>query len=162
MKHVEKKKRANWSEYNLICHSFAQPIRFVTYSGIKDLSTVRMKPYTLIGIDTRKSRILLPKLEVLFAFPKEKMPALKPHIKRRQPLQAENLEPIQEPKDRFHVADERLKRARVNRTQLEIVTRSGHVLNGWLQHFDKYVLYMRIGEKVVIIYRHGLYGFTEA
>ena len=153
-------KHESWEADTLLRHSFAQPVRFVTYSGIKDLSKIRIKPYTLGGIDDNKNRIVLPKLDVLFAFPKEEMPTLKPHVKIRKPLQSENLEPIQNPNDRFHVADERLTQAQENKTQVEIVTRSGHVLNGRLQHFDKYVLYMQIGEKIVIVYRHGLYSFT--
>ena len=47
-----------------------------------------------------------------------------------------------------------------NKSNVNIVTRAGYVLNGWLQHFDEYVLYMRVGEKVVVVYRHSLFEFT--
>ena len=102
----------------------------------------------------------MAKLHVLFAFPKEKMPDLKPYVKVRQPLKAQNLQPIENQNERFHVDDDLLKQARENKSNVNIVTRAGYVLNGWLQHFDEYVLYMRIGEKVVVVYRHGLFEFT--
>lgn len=154
------KKHDNWEADSLLSRSFAQPVRFVTYSGIKDLTKVRTKSYTLSGVDINRDRIILEKLNVLFVFPKEEMPALKPHIKIRKPLQAQNLKPIQNQSERFHVDDELLAEAMENASQVNIVTRAGYVLDGGIQHFDKYVLYMRIGGKVVIVYRHGLLELT--
>ena len=100
------------------------------------------------------------KLQILFAFPKEKMPDLKPYVKIRAPLKAENLQPVETVAERFHVDDELLKQTRDNKSNVNIVTRAGYILSGWIQQFDKYVLYMRIGEKMVIVYRHGLFEFT--
>lgn len=155
-----KKKSSNWDADRLLSQYFAQPVRFITYTGIKDLSEIKAKPYTLWGTDTNGEEVKMAKLHVLFAFPKEKMPDLKPYVKVRKPLKAQNLQPIENPDDRFHLDDEVLKQARENKSNVNIVTRAGYVLNGWLQHFDEYVLYMRIGEKVVVVYRHGLFEFT--
>ncbi|MYG08891.1 hypothetical protein F4167_20205 [Candidatus Poribacteria bacterium] len=88
------------------------------------------------------------------------MPDLKPHVKIRTPLKAQNLQPIDNQGDRFHVDDELLNQTKENKSNVNIVTRAGYVLNGWIQHFDEYVLYMRVGEKVVVVYRHSLFGFT--
>lgn len=150
----------NWEADNLLRQSFAQPVRFITYSGIKDLSKIGTKPYALRGVDVNGDKIVLAKLDILFAFPKEKMPILKPHVKIRKPLKAQNLEPIHSPEDRFHVADELLAEVKENASTMSIVTRAGYVLNGRIEHFDKYVLYMCIGEEVVVVYRHGLFSFT--
>lgn len=163
--HVEKSQQSkkgtgNWNADAILHQHFAQPVRFVTYTGLRDLSVIRTKPYTIWGKDANAELIKMAKLHVLFAFPKEKMPDLKPHVKIREPLKAENLQPIETVAERFHVDDELLKQARDNKSTVTLVTRTGHVLNGWIQQFDKYVLYMRIGEKMVIVYRHGLYDFT--
>lgn len=155
-----KEKNSNWDADELLIQHFAQPVRFITYTGMKDLSKVRTKTYVLRGVDADGERIQMAKLHVLFAFPKEKMPDLKPHVKVRAPVKAQNLQPIEDPNERFHVDDKLLQQARKDKSNVNIVTRTGHVLNGWIQHFDKYVLYMRIGEKVVVVYRHGLFELT--
>lgn len=154
------KKSGGWNADEILNQHFAQPVRFVTHTGLKDLSVVKTKPYTVWGNDANGELLKMAKLHVLFAFPKEKMPDLKPYVKIRAPLKAQDLQPIETVADRFHVDDELLVQARDNKSAVTVVTRTGHVLNGWIQQFDKYVLYMRIGEKMVIVYRHGLYAFT--
>ena len=155
-----KKKSSDWDADRLLSEHFAPPVRFITYIGIKDLSKVATKSYLLRGVDADRQRIQIPKLQVLFAFPKEKMPDLKPYVKIRSALKAQNLQPLEDPNERFHIADKLLQQARKDKSNVNIVTRTGHVLNGRIQHFDKYVLYMRIGGKVVVVYRHGLFEFT--
>ena len=144
----------------LLSESFEQPVRFVTYSGLKDLTEVKTKTYRLAGVDTKKNKVVFSKLDVLFAFPKEKMQALKPHIKIRAPLKAKKLQPIKTIAERFHVEDVLLTEATDNASIVTLVTRAGYVLKGQIQSFDKYVLYMSIGEETVVVYRHGLYEFT--
>lgn len=155
-----KKGSGHWSADETLSQHFEQPVRFVTYTGIKDLSVVKTKKYTVWGNHANGELLKMAKLHVLFAFPKEKMPDLKPHIKIRAPLKAENLQPIEAVAERYNVDDELLTQARDNKSNVTIVTRAGYVLNGWIQQFGKYVLYMRIGEKMVIVYRHGLYELT--
>ena len=153
-------KNSNWDADELLNQHFAQPVRFITYTGMKDLSKIKTKDYLVRGVDADKERIQMAKLHNLFAFPKEEMPDLKPYVKVRASVKAHDLQPIEDPNDRFHVDDEFLKQARTDKSNVNIVPRTGHVLNGWIQHFDKYVLYMRIGEKVVVVYRHGLFELT--
>ena len=155
-----KKKSSRWEPDQILSEHFAQPVRFITYTGIKDLSKVTTKPYLLRGVDATGKRIQISKLEILFAFPKEKMPDLKPHVKVRAPLKAQKLQPVEDPKERFHIDDKVLQQALESKSTVNLVTRTGHVLDGWIQHFDKYVLYMRIGGKVVVVYRHGLFELT--
>ena len=155
-----KEKNSNWDADELLNQHFAQPVRFITYTGMKDLSKIQTKDYVVRGVDTDKERIQIAKLHILFAFPKEEMPDLKPYVKIRTSLKVQDLQPIEDPNERFHVGDELLKQAQTDKSNVNIVTRTGHVLNGWIQHFDKYVLYMRIGGKVVVVYRHGLFELT--
>ncbi len=149
-----------WDADEMLTQHFEQPVRFVTYRGLMDLDVKRVKMYTIWGEDAKGGWRKMTKLHVLFAFPKEKMPDLKPHIKVRAPLKAENLQPIETVAERYSVDDELLEQARDNKSNVTIVTRAGYVLNGSIQQFGKYVLYMRIGENMVIVYRHGLYELT--
>ena len=149
-----------WDADEMLSQHFEQPVRFVTYRGLKDLDVKRVKMYTIWGKDAKGGWRKMTKLHVLFAFPKEKMPDLKPHIKVRAPLKAENLQPIETVAERYSVDDELLEQAKDNKSNVTIVTRAGYVLNGSIQQFGKYVLYMRIGENMVIVYRHGLYELT--
>lgn len=154
------KENGDWDANEMLSQHFEQPVRFVTYTGLKDLDVTRVHMYAVWGKDSDRERIKMPKLHVLFAFPKEKMPDLKPYIKVRAPLKAENLQPIEARAERYSVEDELLEQARDNKSNVTIVTRAGYVLNGWIEQFDKYALYMRIGEEMVIVYRHGLYEIT--
>ena len=152
--------KENWDADQMLSQLFAQPVRFITYTGIKDLAEFETSQYEIKGIDTKGAKIQFTKLDILFAFPREQLPVLKPHVKVRQPLKKKNLRPVEIYDNQFRVADKRLMQVKENRSTVEIVTRSGHVLHGWIQQFDRHVLYMRVGEKTIIVYRHGLFGFT--
>ena len=155
-----KRKDSHWDADALLNQFFTQPVRFVTYTGFKDLSEVKTKPHTLCGTDANGKEVRMAKLNILFAFPKEKMPDLKPHVKMRVQLKAQKLQPLENQNDRFHIDDELLTQAKESKSNVSVTTRDGYVLNGWIQHFDRFVLYMRVGEKIVIVYRHGLYEFA--
>ncbi len=157
---ASKKQSDNWEINPLFSEYFEQPVRFITYTGIKDLSKIKTKPYLLRGVDADRERIQIGKLHILFAFPKEKMPDVKPYVKIRTSVKAQKLQPIEDPNERFHVNDEVLQQAQQDKSNVNLVTRTGHVLNGCIQHFDKYILYMQLGEQVVVVYRHGLFEFT--
>lgn len=154
---VEKKEI--WDIDQMLQQHFAQPIRFVTYGGIKDLSHLETGAFDLTGVDSKGREITLMKFEVLFAFPKEKMLAVKPHIRKRTQLIDRNLQPVEGHKNRFQVANKLLRQVKENKSNVKIITRGGYVLSGWIQHFDKHVLYMRVAEKIVVVYRHGLFDF---
>ena len=151
----------DWDANEMISQHFEQPVRFVTYTGLKDLDVTRIKTYAVWGKDPNRERIKMAKLHVLFAFPKEI--DARPETPYKSQGTVESREPSTRLKpvaERYSVEDELLEQARDNKSNVTIVTRAGYVLNGWIQQFDKYVLYMRIGEKMVIVYRHGLYELT--
>ena len=45
-----KEKGSSWNADRLLSQNFVQPVRFITYAGIKDLSHIETKPYTLKGL----------------------------------------------------------------------------------------------------------------
>ena len=154
------KKKENWDADQMLSQLFAHPVRFITYTGIKDLAEFEASRYDIKGVDTKGAKIQFTKPDILFVFPKEQMPVLKPHIKVRQPLKKKNLRPVEIYGNQFQIANKLLTQVKENGSTVQVVTRTGHILHGWIQHFDRHVLYMRVGEKIVIVYRHGLFGFT--
>ncbi len=157
---ARKEQSSDWEADPIFSEYFGQPVRFITYIGIKDLSKIKIKPYLLRGVDPKRERIQIAKLYILFAFPKEKMPDVKPYIKIRPSVKVQNLQPPEDPNERFHIDDKLLQQAQKDKSNVTLVTRTGHVLNGCILHFEKYILYMQIGGQLVVVYRHGLFEFT--
>ena len=142
--------------------AFTQPVRFVTYSGIYDLSAVKTMRHQVSGHD-RKTRetMALQKQHILFAFSAENMGAVKPYIKKRPAVRSLNLQPLTPDEVGIHVNNEILVEVFQKKLMVKLITRTGHVLRGYLQHFDPYALYMRIGKEVVVVYWHGLLEFQK-
>ena len=142
--------------------AFTQPVRFVTYSGIYDLSAVKTMGHQVSGRE-RKTReaMVLQKPHILFAFSAENMGAVKPYIKKRPAVRSLNLQPLPPDEVGIHVNNEILIEVCQKRLIVELITRTGHVLRGYPQHFDRYALYMRIGKEVVVVYWHGLLKFQK-
>ena len=154
----------------LLCHDFAQPVRFVTYAGFRDLRNIETFKDGVKGHDSQGKVVQLQNPNVLFTFPKEDMKTLKSHIKTRRAIVDQNLHPIELISERFHTADDSLKPLLVKEDEVEsgdqtptvqFVTRSGHVLNGHLRDFDEDFLYMHISKKVVIVYRAGILKYKN-
>ena len=154
----------------LLSRDFSEPVRFVTYERFYDLRHIETFKNEVRGLDSRGREVQLQRFNVLFAFSKEDMAALKSHIQRRRPIANQDLQPIEFISERFHVADDILKPVLVKRDAIEFdnqdstvqfVTRSGHVLNGHLWNFDEDFLYMEINKKVVIVYRTGILQFKN-
>ena len=51
--------------------------------------------------------------------------------------------------------------ARVIYFDVETQRAAQEVVRGYLQYFDRYALYMRIGKEVVVVYWHGLLKFQK-
>lgn len=154
----------------LLCQGFKQPIRFVTYTGFRDLKNIETFKDEVKGYDSQGEAVQLQNLNVLFAFPKDDMVSLKSHIKKRRDIASQNLQPIEIISERFHVANDILKLLLIKPDvmesdnqdpTIELVTRSGHILRGHLQNFDGDFLYIRIKQKIVILYRAGILRFKN-
>lgn len=154
------KESGNWNADKILKEKSLQPIRFVTYSGDKDLSNIEIGKYKIEGIDDYYKKNILAKSNILFAFSKENTDALKPAVIMRESVKNQHLLPVENFKNPFQVDDKLLTQAKMDNSIVTVVTRAGNVIRGLIQCFDKSVLYMLVGEKDVIIYRHGLYEFS--
>ena len=155
----------------LLNQDFAQPVRFVTYAGFRDLSNIETFNDGVKGLNSQGEEVQLQNLNVLFAFPKDDMVSLKSYIKKRRDIANQNLQPIGLISERFHIAEDVLKSLLINRDTtisdnreeptVRLVTRSGHVLWGHLRNFDDEFLYMDVNKKGVIVYRAGILEFKN-
>ena len=142
--------------------TFTQPVRFVTYSDIYDLSGVKTMSDQVSGRERKTGEdMVIQKPHILFAFSAENMGAVKPYIKNRPVVRSQTLQPLNPDEVGIHVNNEILVEVCQKRLIVELITRTGHVLRGYLQHFDPYALYMRIGKEVVVVYWHGLLKFQK-
>ena len=155
----------------LLSQDFVQPVRFVTYAGRQDLSKIEILKNKIKGLNPRGEKIQLSKLNVLFAFPRDDITALKSYIKTRRSITDQKLQSIELISERFHITDDILKPLLIKRDTTEsnnwedptvqLVTRSGHVLKGHLWDFDTDYLYMDINKRNVIVYRAGILQFRN-
>ena len=155
----------------LLCQDFAQPVRFVTYAGFRDLRNIETFNGGVKGVNSQGEKVQLQNLNVLFAFPKDDMVLLKSYIKKKRDIANQNLQPIGLISERFHIADDVLKLLLINsdttisdnreEPTVRLVTRSGHVLWGHLRNFDDEFLYMDVNKKDVIVYRAGILEFKN-
>ena len=142
--------------------AFTEPVRFVTYSGIYDLSGVKTMNDQVSGHERKTGEeTVLQKQHILFAFSAENMGAVKPQIKKRPAVRSLDLQPLTPDESGIHVNNAVLVEVCQKGLMVELLTRTGHVLRGYIQHFDHYALYMRIGREVVIVYWHGLLKFQK-
>lgn len=149
----------DWNADLLLTQHFDTPIRFYLPERSVDLSNIKTDIYNnLRGIDKEGKRHFIHKDDILFAFPVDKMPYVKPHIQRwNADVRARRLKQQSTGDNPFCVDDSKLTAA-INKN-IVLITREGYVIRGELQAFDKLHLFMRVGSKVVLVYRRGLFAF---
>lgn len=132
-------------------------VRFVTYDGFIDAKVTEIGKYDIFLNDGRQ----LKKINVILAFPEDRMPDIKRGIKRRKAIAEKNLKPIRRRSDRpkINIA------ARIG-DSIECVMRDGLVVVGENIWISEYNIVMRVGGKkgeggkVVLLYKHALYDFN--
>ncbi len=150
----------DWDADLLLTQNFDTPIRFYLHERKVDLMDIKTHIHNRVhGVDKEGKRHLLHKEDILFAFPLEKMPDVKPHIKMFGPVKDLRLNRKSTAQNYFCVDGDKLESVVAN--NIAIVTRRGHVIRGELQAFDHNHLFMRVGKEVVLVYRGGLFGFRE-
>ena len=150
----------DWDADLLLTQHFDTPIRFYLHECRLDLTNIETRIHNRVhGIDEEGKHHLLHKEDILFAFPVEKMPHVKPHITMFGPVKNLRLNRKSTVQNCFCVDKDKLES--VVGDNIAIVTRRGHVIRGELQAFDQGHLFMRVGKKVVLVYRNGLFGFRE-
>ena len=132
-------------------------VRFVTYDGFIDAKVTEIGKYDIFLDDGRQ----LKKINIILAFPEDRMPDIKRGIKRRNSIAKKNLQPIRRRSDRpkinvaAHIGD-----------PIECVMRDGLVVIGENIWISEYNIVMRVGGKkgeggkVVLVYQHALYDFN--
>lgn len=149
------KKQLN--EIHLLQNQFAKPIALVTYEGnVLAKEEIRVLRYDHI-IDGAKATT---KLNVLFAFPLNEYEAIKSGIKLNKKVEAQKLQLIKDRADRPKVA----KREEYDNgigADVRVTMRSGHVLSGCQLHATKYNLVLRISDKQVLVYKHGILKYQS-
>lgn len=131
-------------------------VRFVTYTGFRDTIVKKVSKYAFILDDGSQ----LEKINVILAFPADRMYYVKKGIKRRKRVADLGLDPIVSIKDRRKINVV----ARIG-CSIECVMRNGLVVTGENIWISKYNIVMRVGGKkseggkVVLLYRHALYDF---
>ena len=148
----------DWDAKQLLTEHFDVPIRFYLHERRVDLENIKIHVDDRIhGIDSDGTRHSLHKDDILFAFPVDKMSYVRPHITMSNRVKSLRLNRRSNAQNRFCIDDGKL--AAAIQKNIVLVTRRGHVIRGELQAFDKLHLFMRIGSKVVLVYRQGLFAF---
>ena len=144
--------KAQLNEQHLLHNQFTKPIALVTYEGdILVKEKIRVLRYDHI-IDGAKATT---KLNVLFAFPLDEYDAIKAGIKLNKQVEAQKLQLIKDRADRPKIA----KREEYDNgigANVRVTMRTGHVLSGYQLHATKYNLVLRISDKQVLVYKHGI------
>lgn len=117
-------------------------------------TSVKVRKYDLI-VD---KDIIVPKLDVLFAFPFSEYETIKAGIKLNKQVEAQKLQPIQKQKDRPIVATNQEYENGTDK-EVRITMRSGHVPYGKQVTNTEYNLILRIADKCVLIYKHGIHAY---
>ena len=137
-----------WNADQFLTRGFDMPIRFYSYGRSLDLRNTKTKYGSVHGTDSRGKHQRLHKNDILFAFLFENVSDVKPHIKKEQTSESGTKT---QPK-----IDERALRRAVKK-DIFLIMRKGYVIYGKLQAFDKHHLFMHVGNKEVLVYRHGLF-----
>lgn len=148
----------DWDAEQLLTEHFDTPIRFYLHQRHLDLESIKVHADNRVhGIDSDGKRHSLYKDDILFAFPVDKMPYVRPHIIRSKRIKSLRLNRKSNAQNRLCIDDNKL--TTVMQKNIVLATRGGHVIRGELQAFDKLHLFMRVGSKVVLVYRQGLFAF---
>lgn len=148
----------NWDADLLLTRHFDTPIRFYLHRRRLDLENIEIHVNNRIrGIDSDGTHHILHKDDILFAFPVGKTSYVKPHITRSKRIKSLRLNRKSNAQNRLCIDDNKL--TAVMQKNIVLATRGGHVIRGELQAFDKRHLFMRVGSKVVLVYRQGLFAF---
>ena len=125
-------------------------VRLITYTGTRDVKVKRVDTYDLYFTDAPP----LKKIEVLMAFPKSAMPALKEHVKRRSAVASQGMRAIEKIKERPKVEVPASVGGRVN-----IVLRNGLVVKGVCKLNSKYTVLVGVKgvSDPVLVYKHGIF-----
>lgn len=142
----------HFTEKNLLENHFEKPILLVTYKG-NVLVKQKIDVYNYDHkIDKQKTT---PKLQVLFAFQFTDFEAISIGIKLNQKIEDQKLKPIKKRSQRPLVATQKEYNNGTDQN-VKITMRTGHVLSGYQLQATEHNLVLRISDKHVLVYKHGI------
>lgn len=142
-----------WDAYGIFM-DLEKPVCLVTDQKIHFFEKVMILAESIKGVDLQGSEVRIRKPDVMFAYPKTDKETV-----------TQQCQPVEEILDSNSISEDFLKSVIVRgeltnvkkqRFYLNVVTRSGYVLRGYLRAFDKNALCMWINEQFVVVYRHAL------
>ena len=139
----------NWNA-DLLLTQVDTPIRFHLYGCFLDLIDISTNDKEVWGSDSDGEYHHLRKKDILLACPVD----VQRHIKTDASITNPQLK-----QQSLSVSERKLES--VVKHKIVIFTRGNHVICGELQAFDKYHLFMRVGNKEVLVYRHGLFNLKK-
>ena len=146
------KREQKLNEYSLLQDVFAGAIVLVTYEdNLLIEEKVKVLKYDL-RVDGKE---VIPKLNVLFAFPFDDFETIHTGVLLNQKIASEKLQPIPKKSDRPVVASHAKYKKSIGR-DMQITMRSGHVLSGKQIGDTQYTLILNINGKMVLVYKHGI------
>lgn len=149
----------------IITQDYSQSVIVMTYKGCFYFTSIKLLSDRITGIDRRGYKINCQKVDVLFILPNEYWDEVKPYLFINSSIKDQKLRPSKQGHEIQLKYDTLLRDAYVvaNVTDenehnyiLQITTRAGYVLKGFLLDYDREVLHISMGGKTVIIYLHGV------
>jgi len=141
------------TEKSILEKTFTKPVCLWTYEG----GVLVKKDMKVLQFDLRiDDGRILKKLDVLFAFPREEYDDIKKGIRANKKIEAQQHQPIEKRKDRPAVVSSEREYLRGTGKDVQITLRTGHVLSGHQVYATRYNIILRINDKIVLVYKHGI------
>ena len=135
-----------------------QPV-LITYEGpIETSQILEVLPYQL-RVSINGDERIIDKDSILFICSATAWSTLGPHLQIKNDVEEKRLQVVKKPRLRFNIKNKKINSAQKQQLQVTAVTCRGHVLQGKVEFFDQYAIYMQVHEHAVIVYRHGLHDF---
>ncbi len=133
---------------------FKPPIYLYTYDGRLTANIKQLKAYDIVTEDQE-----IQKTDILFALSAANFTAAKSGIRIDKTIQAQNLRTAIKARERPIIANTKQLRKGDDKP-VKVVMRSGHILRGKQFTVGQYNLVLRIGGKVILLYRHSILEYT--
>lgn len=131
---------------------FNAPVMLVTYSGIKKVSAEQIDTY-----EVHTSAGTFHKTDLLYtlaAAASDLGDKLRIHTK----IASQNLRTAYKPQERDKAVDSKILRRAVSRP-VKVTMRNGHILYGHVVEYNAYNFTLRVNDRLVLVYKHGVYEF---
>ncbi len=149
----QQKKDKTLTEKYILEETYTKPVCLWTYEGgVLVENDLKVLQYDLRIDDGR----ILRKLHVLFVFSREEYDDIKKGIRVNKQIESQQHQPIEKRQDRPAVVSSERVYIRGTGKDVQITLRTGHVLSGHQVHATKYNIILRISDKNVLVYKHGI------